>query len=118
MSQCLLVAPVGGSILVMFIRAVQYSTSSFLGTYIRPDQLTLANLTTPSPPEAFESAIANTELLGPGIRGGPGPGEVVAAAALSMPCRLQMQHDMLKSQEHGVSMQSGKTMQLYSNIAG
>jgi len=83
-NQCLLVPPVGGwFIIVMFICAVQYSTSSFLGTYIRPDQLTLANLTTPSPPEAFESAIANAELLGPGVRGELGPGEVVAAAALA-----------------------------------
>lgn len=51
------------------MHCVQYSSAAFLGTYIPPSQLTLASLEELAPPESFEAAIANTELLGPGLAG-------------------------------------------------
>lgn len=48
---------------------LQYPVSAFLGTYIPPDQLSLANVRATAAPETFESAIASAELLAPGVLG-------------------------------------------------
>lgn len=43
--------------------------TAFLGSYIPPDQLTKAAVSTAAAPETFENAIAAAELLAPGLQG-------------------------------------------------
>lgn len=49
--------------------ALQFPVSAFLGSYIAPDQLTLATVRSTAAPETFESAIATAEILAPGVLG-------------------------------------------------
>jgi hypothetical protein len=53
----------------MCICALQYTVTSFLGSYIPPGQLSLSALKATAGPQTFESAIANSGLLAPGIAG-------------------------------------------------
>jgi hypothetical protein len=48
---------------------LQFPVSAFLGSYIPPAQLTLETVRSTAAPETFESAIANAQLLAPGVLG-------------------------------------------------
>jgi len=48
---------------------VQYPMTTFLGSYIPPEALTLSAVKEPAPAASFEAAIANANILAPGIQG-------------------------------------------------